>query len=105
NVGDSRVYLLREGVLRQLTSDHSLVEEHVRAGELTPLEARMSRYRNVITRAIGLAGDIQPDVDLIELEDGDTLLLCSDGLTNMLGEDEIAEILASSTESDAACER
>ena len=80
HVGDSRIYRLREGVLTQLTEDHSLVQEHVRAGDLTRAEARASRYKNVITRAIGAANEVEPEIKLIDLLVGDTLLLCSDGL-------------------------
>lgn len=104
NVGDSRIYLLRHGELIQMTHDHSLVQEHVREGNLTREEARVSRYRNVITRAIGIASDVQPDVDLIELEKGDTLLLCTDGLTVMVDEQEIAEALSAIEDAQKAAD-
>ena len=104
NIGDSRVYLLREGAMRPLTHDHSLVAQHMLMGELTEEEARSSRYRNVITRAIGIAEAVEPDVELVRLHTGDTLLLCSDGLTNMLTDTEIARILARGDDPSATCE-
>ena len=90
NVGDSRVYLLQQGELLQLTEDHSLVEEMVRDGQLTPAEARDHPQKSVITRALGLADEV--DVDTWELLPyaGDRLLLCSDGLTNEVTDDDIA---------------
>jgi len=105
NVGDSRAYLLRGGRLRQITADHSLVQEHVRAGEMTADEARESRFKNVITRGIGLASRVEPDVELLELEEGDTLLLCSDGLSGMVRDGEIGRILSESREAREACDR
>ncbi len=104
NVGDSRAYLLRGGRLRQLTADHSLVQEQVRAGGMTADEARESRFRNVITRGIGLAGSVAPDVELVELEEGDTLLLCSDGLSGMVRDAEIARILQATPDAQEACD-
>jgi protein phosphatase len=105
NVGDSRAYLLRGGRLRQITDDHSLVQEHVRAGEMTAEEARDSRFKNVITRGIGLASRVEPDVEALELEEGDTLLLCSDGLSGMVRDEEIEAVLASEPDPQAACDR
>ena len=105
NVGDSRVYRLRQGVLTQITCDHSLVQEYVNAGELSPAEARNSRFRNVITRAIGGAPTVEPDVDLVDLASGDTLLLCSDGLSTMLTDAAIARILASTATAQDAADR
>lgn len=105
NVGDSRAYLLRGGELAQVTSDHSLVQEHVLSGELTEEEARASRYRNVITRGIGLTNTVTPDLDAFVLTEGDTLLLCSDGLTNMLTDREIGEIIAKEPDAQRACDQ
>jgi serine/threonine protein phosphatase PrpC len=105
NVGDSRAYLLRGGRLRQITDDHSLVQEHVRAGEMTAEEARESRYKNVITRGIGLASRVEPDVDVLEMEEGDTLLLCSDGLSGMVPDQDIESVLASEADPQTACDR
>ncbi len=82
HAGDSRAYLLRDGVMRQLTEDHSMVNELVRIGQMTPEEARKSSYRHVITRAIGLYPTVQADLMSIEVLPGDRLLLASDGLTD-----------------------
>jgi len=84
HVGDSRAYLLRSGQLRQLSEDHSMVNELIRTGAMTPEEARTSRYRNVITRAIGLYPNAKTDTLAIELIDGDRIMLCSDGLSDLV---------------------
>ena len=84
HVGDSRAYLVRGGQLRQLTEDHSMVNELIRTGAMTPEDAESSRYRNVITRAIGLYPTVHTDTLHVELLEGDRLLLCSDGLTDMV---------------------
>ncbi len=94
HIGDSRAYLLRSGRLRQLTDDHSLVAEQVKAGLLTPGQARTSSHRNVITRALGIGPEAAPDVLSAALQPGDRLLLCSDGLTEMVADREIARLLA-----------
>lgn len=94
NVGDSRAYLLREGRLAQLTEDHSLVWEEMRAGRLTPEEAKRSQFRNQILRGVGLAASVEADLFTQTLRPGDTVLLCSDGLTTEVEETEIARILA-----------
>lgn len=105
NVGDSRIYLLRDAALEQITEDHSLVQEYVRAGEMRPSEAMSSRYKNVITRAVGIASTVEPDIERVDLLEGDTLLLCSDGLTNMLSRSDIARTLGrASTAQDAAAQ-
>ncbi len=93
HVGDSRAYLLRAGGLERVTTDHSLVEELIQAGELTPDEAERDPRRSMITRALGLEPGVLVDVIELDLEDGDRLLLCSDGLTTMIGEPELAERL------------
>lgn len=93
HVGDSRIYLLRDGQLRQLTEDHSLVNEMVRAGTLSPEDAASSRYRNVITRAVGLYPNVHADTMAVELLDGDRLLLCSDGLSDLVRGPRMAELL------------
>jgi protein phosphatase len=90
HVGDSRAYLLREGTLEQLTEDHSLVADLLRSGQLTPEEAETHPQRSVITRALGTDPDVDVDTFTIQAAAGDLLLLCSDGLTTMLGDDEIA---------------
>jgi protein phosphatase len=93
HVGDSRAYLLRGGRLARLTRDHSFVEEQVRAGELTPEEARNSRFRNMITRAVGIEPEVEPDLRAEPLQAGDLLLVCTDGLTTMLDDAEIERLL------------
>jgi protein phosphatase len=104
HIGDSRAYLLRSGELRQLTNDHSLVAEQVRAGLLTPLQARTSPYRHVISRALGLQEDILPDTAMQPLQQGDTFLLCTDGLTEMVDDRVIEKILSNATPQDAVRE-
>ena len=88
NIGDSRLYILRDS-LRQITEDHSLVEEMVKSGEIEKNEVRSHPNRNIITRALGIGKDIRPDYFEIELEPDDIILMCSDGLTNMLEDSEI----------------
>jgi len=102
NVGDSRGYLLRDGTLRQLTEDHSVAAELVRLGRLEEDEGAEHPGRHVLTRALGVDRDVEPD--LIELEplDGDRLLLCSDGLSNELDDDQLLALLRVGTPSDAA---
>ncbi|MDR0501566.1 MAG: Stp1/IreP family PP2C-type Ser/Thr phosphatase [Coriobacteriales bacterium] len=94
-VGDSRAYLLRNNVLRQITADHSLVAELVAVGEITPEEAAIHPNRSVITRALGSEEDTQIDIFCIELLCKDRLLLCSDGLSGMVSDARIAELLNS----------
>jgi len=93
HVGDSRAYLLRSGGLQQLTSDHSLVAEQVRRGILTPAEAERSDMQSVLLRALGAHQEIEVDSEEHTLFGGDVLLLCSDGLTRMITEPEIAGTL------------
>jgi len=91
HVGDSRAYLVRDGELRQLTEDHSMVNELVRTGKMTYEEARASRHRHVITRAVGLYPTVQPSLAAVDLLPGDRLVLCSDGLTDVVAPDLILE--------------
>jgi PPM family protein phosphatase len=98
HVGDSRAYVLRDGELEQLTDDHSLVAELVRGGKLSAEEAEHHPQRSVITRALGTDPDVDVDTFTVEAEDGDVFVLCSDGLTDMVGDDEIGEVLAASRE-------
>jgi serine/threonine protein phosphatase PrpC len=93
HVGDSRAYRLRDGVLERLTEDHSLVDELLRQGRLTPEEALEHPQRSVITRALGPEGVVEVDTRSYSARDGDVYLLCSDGLTTMLAEDRLAELL------------
>jgi serine/threonine protein phosphatase PrpC len=90
HVGDSRGYLLRDGELKRVTLDHSLVEELVRDGRLTPAQAEVHPQRSVITRALGVDETVEVDVYPLQLHVGDRLILCSDGLTTMLREDDLA---------------
>jgi serine/threonine protein phosphatase PrpC len=94
HVGDSRLYRLRAGELRQLTTDHSLVQELVDEGMIDAEQARTSGQKNVITRALGLEATVEVALGESELCDGDSYLLCSDGLSNMLRDEEIAALLA-----------
>jgi PPM family protein phosphatase len=105
HVGDSRAYLLRAGSMDQLTADHSLVAEKVRVGILTPQEADASEMQSVLTRAVGTSGTVQVDTDEHILLVGDFLLLCSDGLTRMVTDPEIASILLTSTSAQESADR
>jgi PPM family protein phosphatase len=105
HVGDSRAYLLRDGELRQLTADHTLVARMVQAGEITEAEAEVHPHKNVLTRALGTDEQVDVDEDTIELLDGDRLLLCSDGLTGMVTEDQIQAILENSEQPQQAADR
>lgn len=98
HVGDSRAYLVREGILRQMTSDHSWVNEQVKLGFLNRSDAIRHPFRNVVTRALGSRGEVS--VDLIEeaLQPGDRILLCSDGLNSMVGDEGILAAVETSGE-------
>ncbi len=104
NVGDSRLYVVGEK-MRQVTRDHSLVEEMVRMGELSKEEARTHPDKNIIMRAVGVQDTIAIDFFEVELQDGDMILMCSDGLTNMLEDEEIRTILESCSEIEEKVER
>ena len=95
HIGDSRIGLIRGEEYHQLTSDHSLVNELLKAGQLTPEEAASHPQKNIITQSIGQKDEIQPDFGMITLELGDYLLLNSDGLTNMISGSEIYDIVTS----------
>ena len=101
HVGDSRAYLMRDGRARQLTEDHSWIQEQVRAGLLSPGDAMVSRFRNIITRSVGFEPTVAPDLFTMPVEPGDCYLLCSDGLSNYFSVDEIGRILASQFYSEA----
>jgi serine/threonine protein phosphatase PrpC len=102
HVGDSRAYLFRDGELRQLTRDHSLVEELRRHGRITTEEAEEHPQRSIITRALGPDADVDPDVHTHQVKSGDVFILCSDGLTSMVREDRMHEILSKSDSLQAA---
>ncbi len=93
HVGDSRAYLVRDGEVHQLSEDHSLVNEQVRAGLLSEEEAKHSRLKNIITRSVGFEEDVLVDVLGVETRVGDKFLLCSDGLTNLISNEEIRDSL------------
>lgn len=92
HVGDSRLYLIRDGELRQVSEDHSWVAEQVKRGALSEEEAEMSPFRNVITRSLGVAEDVEVDTCREKIKKGDTLVLCSDGLSGYVTGDEIVEL-------------
>jgi serine/threonine protein phosphatase PrpC len=94
HVGDSRIYLLRDSQISQLTTDHSWVNEQIVGGMIAPDQARSHPLRNVVTRALGGKNDLQVDMRVHKIEPGDMLLLCSDGLTTMMADDEIARVVA-----------
>lgn len=102
HVGDSRAYRMRDGVLTQLTEDHTVVAEYIAAGKISPEDAASHPQRNMITRALGLTQEITVDEFEEPLRDGDRYLLCSDGVSSMLAGDEIAEILGVGTAEEAA---
>ena len=101
HIGDSRAYLLRAGKLEQLLNDHSVVAEQVRSGLLTPAQARTSPYRHVITRALGIDEEAAPDLAERSVFENDSFLLCSDGLTEMVDDQEIGRILSGASPRDA----
>jgi PPM family protein phosphatase len=105
HVGDSRVYVLREGALRQITADHSWVEEQVRAGTLTASAARQHPWRNVVTRALSGGEDPEVDVTQVTPAGGDRYLLCSDGLFGVVNDARIADLLAGEGPLDEVCRR
>ncbi|MGN0466928.1 MAG: Stp1/IreP family PP2C-type Ser/Thr phosphatase [Lachnospiraceae bacterium] len=99
NIGDSRLYLYSEN-LRQITLDHSLVEELLRAGQIEKSRAKNHPQKNIITKALGASLSMEPDFFKVEWKIGDKVLLCSDGLSNMVDDDEIEEILAVNSEEE-----
>lgn len=105
NIGDSRGYRLRGGRLQQLTLDHSLVEEQVRLGRMTHVEAARSPLRNVITRALGTQPQVSPDIFALDVVPGDLFLLCSDGLTRELTDSQIELLLGVDLPLDDLCAR
>jgi protein phosphatase len=94
HVGDSRLYRWREGEFEQLTRDHTMLQEQVDGGVMSAEDARHSRYRGMLTRGVGVASLVQPELGVHVARAGDLFLLCSDGLTDMLDDDEIAAVLA-----------
>ena len=101
HIGDSRAYLIRDGQITQITEDHSWVQEQVRLGVLTPEEAKNHPLKNIITRSMGHERDVKVDLLKVEYRPGDKLLLCSDGLTNMVSDEEILKIVQENSLEDA----
>ncbi|OGP16623.1 MAG: hypothetical protein A3I75_04645 [Deltaproteobacteria bacterium RIFCSPLOWO2_02_FULL_50_16] len=95
NVGDSRCYQLRHGKVQQLSIDHSLVSEQLRAGLITLQDAQSHKYKNIITRSVGYQEDVESDLWEVDLQLGDRYLLCTDGLTNMISDENIGKALKS----------
>lgn len=95
HIGDSRAYCYSSGSLSQLTVDHSVVQNMIDSGEITPDEAKIHPSKNIITRALGVANEVHSDLDFIDLNAGDVMLLCSDGLSNYVSPEEISRILES----------
>ena len=98
HVGDSRIYLLRDGVLTKITRDHSVVQELIEEGRITEEEARSHPRKNYITRALGVVAEEFGEYDELDLQSGDRLLLCTDGLTNEVSTDKITELMAQQPE-------
>ena len=103
HVGDSRLYRLRDGVLEQLTEDHSLLNDYVKMKRLTPEEVGKFPHKNVIVRALGMKESVQVDVLQDKHRRGDVYLLCSDGLSGMIEDPQMAELLRAETDLDRAC--
>lgn len=99
HVGDSRIYILRNGILEQVTRDHSLVSDLVSNGSITPEEAKTHPKKNLLMRAVGVDEDVVIDTGVLPLNPGDRLLLCTDGLTNMVDTAEIRDVLGGTEES------
>ncbi len=93
HVGDSRAYLIRDGRIEQLSEDHSLVNEQLKAGLITPEQARMSRFKHIITRSVGFEEDVAVDTMVVPVQEGDVYVLCSDGLANLVQNHELLEVV------------
>lgn len=102
NVGDSRAYLVRDGAIKQITQDHSLVSEQMRAGIISEIDARKHKFKNIITRSVGYQEEVDIDLIYLDLLVGDKILMCTDGLTNML-DDSIILNTVSNNEIETAC--
>ena len=98
SIGDSRAYRLRGGKLVQITKDHSLLQEQLDAGLITPEQAAYSSNKNLVTRAVGVEDSVLLETHLHDLQPGDLILLCSDGLSDMISDDEIAAVLQSTND-------
>jgi serine/threonine protein phosphatase PrpC len=105
HVGDSRCYLLRDGELHMLTKDHTVVAKMVEEGEITAAEAESHPHRNIVTRVLGVEANVEVDEGILDLRDGDRLLLCSDGLTGMVPDADIEAVLRDESDPQRAVER
>ena len=103
HMGDSRAYRLREGHLEQLTKDHSIVQLLIETGDIRPEEAARHPARGQVTRSVGMEGEPLPEVQMIDVVAGDRLLLCTDGLTGMLADDDIANMVGPGLSAQEAC--
>ncbi len=104
HVGDSRAYLIREGEIKQLTTDHSLVTEQLKAGFITEEELKHHKLKNIITRSVGFQSDVEVDLLIRDLEPGDHFLLCSDGLTNLVNDEDLLKIVSKNSPK-ASCQK
>jgi serine/threonine protein phosphatase PrpC len=103
HVGDSRLYLARNGEFTQLTEDHTLVQEQIKQGLITPEEARVHRFRHVVTKALGSRGRLEVEVNQLLAVPGDTLLMCSDGVTDKVSDTDLCRYLSASPDLKIAC--
>lgn len=103
NVGDSRLYVVQNGVISQITEDHSVVEEMIKRGIIKKEEARFNPHKNKVTRALGVEPDIEVDFFEVKLEKGDRIFLCSDGVSNMMDERTMGEIAGADKELPEIC--
>jgi len=103
HVGDSRAYYLRDGALRQLTEDHSLLNDYLKAKKLTAEEIDAFPHKNVIVRALGMKDTVQVDIERFDVRDGDLFLLCSDGLSGMVHDDALMAAVTESADLEAIC--
>lgn len=103
HVGDSRVYFFRDGQLKQVTEDHSLLNDYLKAKKLTPEEIESFPHKNVIVRALGMKDLVQVDLNKVEPKEGDIFLLCSDGLSGMVPDAQIQQVLQSTKDLEKAC--
>ena len=104
HVGDSRAYLFENGKMCPITKDHSIVQQMLDSGKITPEEAREHPYRHIITRVVGFTGDAEPDIGVFDFTPQSMVLLCSDGLTNVLEDDQIEAIIANTPHNQVCSE-
>lgn len=102
HIGDSRVYRIRDGQAEQITEDHSIVQQLVRAGAISQAEAQVHPYKNVITRCLGMASEIEPDILKTPLQAGDRFVVCSDGMSNFVSNQRLVEIVGGNDDIEEA---